>query len=75
LITEGGTAPDGAFHLVSRFYDETICELFTPEVFSLLLRKKLIGHLRLSFQAERPSPPQVVQHEILMAAEEIGEYF
>jgi len=29
----------------------------------------------LSFQAERPPPPQVVQHELLMAAEEIGEYF
>jgi len=42
LITEGGRAPDGAFHHVGRFHDETIYELFTHEVFSLLLRKKLI---------------------------------
>ena len=37
------TAPDGAFHRVSRFHDGTICDLFTHEVFSLLFRKKLIG--------------------------------
>jgi hypothetical protein len=43
LMTEGGTAPDGAFHRVSRFRDEVIQEIFTHEVFSLLLRKKLIG--------------------------------
>ena len=36
---------------------------------------KIIGHLKLSFQAERPPPPQVVQHELLMAAEEREEYF
>jgi len=43
LMTEGGTTPDGAFHRVSRFHDEVIQEIFTHEVFSLLLRKKLIG--------------------------------
>ena len=43
LVTEGGTAPDGAFHRVCRFHDEVIQEIFTHEVFSLLLRKKLIG--------------------------------
>ena len=43
LMTEGGTAPDGAFHRVYRFHDEVIQEIFTHEVFSLLLRKKLIG--------------------------------
>ena len=43
LITEGGTAPDGSFHRVPRFHDEVIQEIFTHEVFSLLLRKKLIG--------------------------------
>ncbi len=37
------TAPDGTFHHVSRFHDEVIQELFTHEVFSLLVRKKLIG--------------------------------
>ena len=35
---------------------------------------KIIGHLKLTFHAERP-PPQVVQQELLMAAEESGEYF
>jgi len=43
LITEGGTAPDGAFHHVGRFNDGALQEPFTREVFSLLLRKKLIG--------------------------------
>jgi len=43
LATEGGTAPDGAFHHVSRFHDERIRKIFTHEVFSLLLREKLIG--------------------------------
>ena len=43
LITEGGTAPDDIFHHVSCFHDEVIQEIFTHEVFSLLLQKKLIG--------------------------------
>jgi hypothetical protein len=43
LLTEGSTAPDGVFHRVSRFHDDVIREIFTREVFSLLLRKKLIG--------------------------------
>jgi len=43
LITEGGATPDGSFHRVSRFHDEVIREIFTHEVFSMLLRKKLIG--------------------------------
>ena len=43
LITEGGTAADGAFHRLCRFHDEVIQEIFTHEVFSLLLREKLIG--------------------------------
>ena len=36
---------------------------------------KIIGHLKLSFEAERPPPPHHVQQELLMAAEEQGEYF
>jgi len=36
---------------------------------------KIIDHLKLRFQAERPPPPQVVQQELLMTAEESGEYF
>jgi hypothetical protein len=36
---------------------------------------KIIDHLKLSFIAERPPPPQVLQHELLMAAEEKREYF
>jgi hypothetical protein len=36
---------------------------------------KIIDHLKLSFMAERPPPPQFVQKELLMAAEERGEYF
>jgi len=36
---------------------------------------KIIRHLRLTFEAERPPPPRIAQHELLMAAEEKGEYF
>jgi hypothetical protein len=43
LITEGGSSPDGTFRHVSCFQDDVIQEIFTREVFSLLLRKKLIG--------------------------------
>lgn len=35
---------------------------------------RIIGHLKMTFVAERPPPPQVIQHELLMAAEERGEY-
>jgi len=31
--------------------------------------------LKLTFQAERPPPPQIVRQELLMAADEMGEYF
>jgi len=36
---------------------------------------KIIDHLKLTFMAERPPPPQVLQHELRMTAEERGEYF
>jgi len=36
---------------------------------------KIIAHLKLTFMAERPPPPQSIQQELLMAAEEKGEYF
>ncbi|MGD2295094.1 MAG: acid--CoA ligase [Candidatus Aminicenantes bacterium] len=35
---------------------------------------RIINHLKLTFVAERP-PPQSVQQELLMAAEESGKYF
>jgi hypothetical protein len=36
---------------------------------------KIIKHLKLSFIAERPPPPQVLHQELLIASEERGEYF
>ena len=36
---------------------------------------KIIAHLELRFETERPPPPQVVQQKLLLAAEEQGEYF
>ena len=36
---------------------------------------KIIAHLKLTFEAERPHPPRVLQQELLRAAEENGEYF
>jgi len=36
---------------------------------------KIIAHLKLTFEAERPPPPHIAHQELLMAAEEKGEYF
>jgi hypothetical protein len=36
---------------------------------------RIIGHLKITFQAERPPPSDVIHQELLMAAEESGEYF
>ena len=36
---------------------------------------RIIGHLKLTFHAERPPPPQVVQQQLLIAAEGREEYF
>ncbi len=36
---------------------------------------RIIAHLELTFEAERPPPPHQVQQELLMAAEKSGEYF
>jgi hypothetical protein len=36
---------------------------------------RIIGHLDLTFEAERPPSPHFVQQELLMAAEESDEYF
>ena len=35
---------------------------------------RTIGRLKLTSEAERPPPPQIVQQELLVAAEH-GEYF
>jgi len=36
---------------------------------------KIIAHLKLIIFAERPPPPKALQQELLMASEEMGEYF
>jgi len=36
---------------------------------------RIINHLRLTFVAERPPPPQIACQEVLMAAENLAEYF
>ena len=36
---------------------------------------RIINHLKLSFIAERPPPPQIAFQEVLMAAEASAEYF
>jgi hypothetical protein len=35
---------------------------------------RIIAYLKLTFKAERPPPPRVVQQELLMAAEKMREY-
>ena len=63
LVTEGGTAPDGGRMRVISFIEE-------PKVID-----RIIAHLELTFEAERPPPSQNVQQDLLMAAEERREYF
>ena len=36
---------------------------------------RIIRHLKLTFEAERPPPSQILQQELLMAAEKRLEYF
>jgi len=36
---------------------------------------RIINHLKLTFVADKPPPPQVAYQEHLMAAETGGEYF
>jgi len=36
---------------------------------------RIIGHLKLTFVAERPPPPQVASQELLMVANPPAEYF
>jgi len=36
---------------------------------------RIIGHLKLTFVAERPPPPLVALQELLMAADPPAEYF
>ena len=43
LVSEGGSDREGRFHGVCRFNDDLLREIFTREVFSLLLRKQLIN--------------------------------
>ncbi|MCK4420411.1 transposase [candidate division WOR-3 bacterium] len=43
LVSEGGSDREGRFHSVCRFNDDLLRELFTREVFSLLLHKQLIN--------------------------------
>jgi len=77
-VTEGGTAPDGAFHRVSRFHDEVIQEIFTHEVFSLLLQEKLIGlsmvQKILNWRHTGFSVHSKVRTESKSEAERVGKY-
>jgi hypothetical protein len=36
---------------------------------------RIIGHLKLTFVAERPPPPRIACQEFLMAAESSPDYF
>ena len=36
---------------------------------------RIINHLKLTFVADKPPPPQVAYQELLMAAETSAEYF
>jgi hypothetical protein len=38
-------------------------------------RRRIIGHLKLTFVAAKPPPPQATSQELLMAADVSAEYF
>jgi hypothetical protein len=45
------------------------------KVIAFIEDHKVIAHLKLTFMAERPPPPQILQHELLLANEEREECF
>jgi hypothetical protein len=51
----------GTMKIISSLTDDTVVD-------------KIINHLKLTFVAERPPPPQLAYQEILMAAETSAEY-
>jgi hypothetical protein len=51
----------------------TLVDIFTPSLTKTIDR--IIRHLKLSFQTERPPPSRVVHQELLMSTEESAEYF
>ena len=69
LVTEGGTDNEGRFHKVTSFNDSLLCRFFTRKDHKVI--DKIIDHLKLTFKAERPPPPQA---QLSMAAEEKSEY-
>jgi hypothetical protein len=36
---------------------------------------RIIDHLKLTFVADKPPPPQIAYQEVLLAAEQSAEYF
>jgi hypothetical protein len=86
LITEDGPAyvpAKGWAEMIRKVYevDPLLCPTYGARmrVISFIEEHKvidrIIAHLELTFEAERPPPPRIVQQELLMAAEESGEYF
>ncbi len=66
-------------HLLQKIKNALISELISLSIISFIEEPKtidrIIRHLELTFEAERPPPPRVSQQDLLMAAEESGEYF
>jgi hypothetical protein len=52
----------GKMHIIAFLSDYTVVD-------------RIINHLKLTFAAERPPPPQMVSQELFMAAESSAEYF
>jgi hypothetical protein len=84
LVTEGGVDEAGLFHKVPRNSNEVdpmVCPQCggTMKVIAFLtdyvVVDRIIDHLKLTFVAERPPPPQIAYQESLVAAETSGEYF
>ena len=78
LVTEGGEDERGTFHHLTEFQDGLIAELFSREVFALLLRQELISQALVEKIAGwRHSGFNVhsrVRAQTKMEAERVGKY-
>ncbi len=78
LVSEGGQDREGRFYSVCRFNDDLLREIFTREVFSLLLRKQLINRdlvqRILSWRHTGFNVHSKVRAESKEEAERVGKY-
>jgi hypothetical protein len=78
LVTEGGEDSEGRFHHLASFQDNLLAEVFSREVFSLLLREELISEAVVEkiagWRHSGFSVHSKVRAETRQEAERVGKY-